>query len=55
VKYLRDEKIEFIIVRKLYDYSALVYPDHFMEINKQFKVIDGGIIGDFEIWRHVGE
>jgi hypothetical protein len=55
VKYLMDEKIEFIIVRKLYDYSALVYPDHFMEINKQFKVIDGGIIGDFEIWRHVGE
>jgi len=54
-KYLIDEKIKVIVVRKLYDYSALVYPDHFMEINKQFKVIDGGIIGDFEIWRYAGE
>jgi hypothetical protein len=52
-EYLVSNKISLIVVRKLYDYSALVYPDHFSAINQKYKVIQDGRIGDFEIWRIV--
>jgi hypothetical protein len=52
-EYMIDNNISLVIVRKLYDYSALVYPDHFSAINKNYKIIKGGSIGDFEIWRKI--
>jgi Dolichyl-phosphate-mannose-protein mannosyltransferase len=50
-RYLKNENIEWIVVRNLYDWSPAVYPEIFSALARDYSPVKGGHIGDFQIWR----
>ena len=52
-QYLKDKGINLLVIRRKYDYSALVYPKEITEATQGFEKISDRNFGDFEIWRRI--